>query len=86
MAVASVYQSSIGRLLSSWQNLWQRFPLLRGYSLISPVLVLMLAGLISPFLLLAGISFTIETGNADDWVLSLANYSFFFEKQYFPGI
>jgi len=68
---------------SSWRNLWQRFPSLRGYALISPVVVLMVVALISPFLLLAGLSFTVETGNGGDWVLSLANYSFFFEKQHY---
>lgn len=85
MAVASAKQSNGGSfgLLSSWRNMWQRVPALRGYSLISPVVLLMVVALISPFLLLAGLSFTSPTGNGDDWVLSLANYSFFFEKQHY---
>lgn len=51
--------------------------------LISPVIALMLVALISPFLLLVGLSFTIETGSGDGWVFSLANYEFFFEKQHY---
>ena len=40
----------------------------------------MIVALISPFLLLFGMSFTIETGQDDGWVLSLANYQAFFNK------
>lgn len=43
----------------------------------------MIVTLISPFLLLAGLSFTVETGNNDEWILSLANYEFFFAKQHY---
>ena len=81
MAVATAKSGSSDK--SSWRNLWRRFPSLRGYALISPVVLLMVVALISPFLLLAGLSFTVETGNGDDWVLSLANYSFFFERQHY---
>ena len=56
---------------------------LRGYLLISPVVLLMVVALIAPFALLAGLSFTVETGNSDEWELSLANYIFFFEKQHY---
>jgi spermidine/putrescine transport system permease protein len=81
MAVVTGKSGSSHRLW--WGSLWRRFPSLRGYALISPVVVLMVVALIFPFLLLAGISFTVETGNGDDWVLSLANYSFFFERQHY---
>ncbi len=40
----------------------------------------MVMALISPFVLLIGISFTLETGAQDEWVLSLANYQAVFEK------
>ena len=43
----------------------------------------MVVALIFPFILLAGLSFTVETGNGNDWALSLANYQFFFEKQHY---
>ncbi len=82
MTIASAKQGTSG-WFSSWQTLSQRMPALRGYLLISPVVVLMVVALISPFLLLAGLSFTSPSGNDDDWVLSLANYSFFFEKQHY---
>ena len=40
----------------------------------------MVLALISPFMLLVGISFTVETGTQDEWVLTLGNYQTFFEK------
>ena len=43
----------------------------------------MILALISPFLFLVGLSFTIETGSGEEWILSLANYQFFFEKQHY---
>ena len=67
----------------SLMSLWRRFPSLRGYALVSPAVLLMIVALISPLLLLGGISFTVETGNSDEWVLGLANYEFFFEKSHY---
>jgi spermidine/putrescine transport system permease protein len=64
-------------------TLAQRIQALRGYLMISPVVLLMVVALISPFALLVGLSFTIENGSADEWELSLANYIFFFEKQHY---
>lgn len=64
-------------------SLWARFPLLKGYALVSPALLLMFVALIYPLLLLVGISFTVEAGNGDGRVLSLANYEFFFEKAHY---
>jgi spermidine/putrescine transport system permease protein len=61
-------------------RLWWERPAIRGYTLLSPTLVLMVFALISPFLLLIGRSFVIETGAPDDWILSLGNYQTFFEK------
>ena len=57
--------------------------MLKGYGLVSPAVLLMILALIYPLLLLVGISFTVETGNTDDWALSLANYAFFFEKPHY---
>ena len=59
---------------------WHGSPRFRGYALLSPALALMVAALISPFVLLLGISFTVETGGPDDWVIGLGNYQTFFEK------
>ena len=64
-------------------SLWRRYPALKGYALASPAILLMIVALISPFLLLAGTSFMVETGNSDEWMLSLANYQFFFEKPHY---
>ncbi|MCP4471636.1 MAG: ABC transporter permease [Gammaproteobacteria bacterium] len=64
-------------------SLWTRFPLLKGYALVSPAVLLMVLALISPLLLLVGISFTVETGSNDEWAFSLANYEFFFEKSHY---
>ena len=71
--------TSASRLVS----LWSRFPLLRGYALVFPAVLLMFLALIYPLLLLVGISFTVETGNGDEWILSLVNYEFFFEKAHY---
>ena len=60
--------------------LWRSSPSLRGYTLLSPTLILMVLALISPFLLLVGRSFIVETGVDGDWELSLANYQTFFAK------
>ena len=60
--------------------LWRRSPSLRGYFMLSPALLLMVVALISPFLLLIGRSFIIETGVDGGWELSLANYQTFFAK------
>jgi spermidine/putrescine transport system permease protein len=68
---------------SALENLWRRMPSLRGYVLLSPVVLLMIAALISPFIMLAGLSFTIEAGNGDGWAFSFANYEFFFGKQHY---
>ncbi len=65
------------------ESLWRRSSSLRGYALLSPLVLLILLTLISPFLFLAGLSFTVETGNDDGWVWSLANYQFFFAKQHY---
>jgi spermidine/putrescine transport system permease protein len=59
--------------------LWHRSQALRGYTLISPSLVVMLAALVSPFLLLIGQSFIVETG-IDTWEAGLGNYQAFLEK------
>lgn len=64
-------------------TLSQHLRALRGYLLISPVVLLMVVALISPFILLAGMSFTIDSGVGDEWEISLANYIFFFEKQHY---
>jgi spermidine/putrescine transport system permease protein len=59
--------------------LWRRQPALRGYALISPAVLVMMAALLSPFLLLAGQSFVVETG-PEAWEIGLANYQDFFDK------
>ncbi len=64
-------------------NILQRIPSLRGYLLLSPVAILMAVALISPFLLLFGLSFTVETNGGADWELSMHNYFFFFEKKHY---
>ncbi|MEH6475719.1 MAG: ABC transporter permease [Sneathiella sp.] len=61
----------------------KKIPHLRGYMLLSPVIVLMVVALISPFLLLFGLSFTVELNGGADWELSLSNYILFFEKKYY---
>jgi spermidine/putrescine transport system permease protein len=61
-------------------GLWHRSPGLRGYALLSPALALMIVAMISPFALLIGISFTVETGSGEEWALSIANYQAFFDK------
>ncbi len=62
---------------------WLQNPALRGYALLSPALVLMAIALVSPFLLLVGRSFIVETSNTD-WVFSFANYQTVYDKaQYF---
>ena len=61
-------------------RLWRERPAIRGYALLSPTLILMVVALISPFLLLVGRSFVVETGVQDEWIVSLANYETFFEK------
>jgi spermidine/putrescine transport system permease protein len=74
---------SFSKVTSQLVNLWRRFPFLNGYALVSPAILLMIVALISPLLLLVGISFTVDTGNGDEWLLSLANYEFFFEKSHY---
>jgi len=64
-------------------SILQRVPQLRGYVLVTPVVILMVFALIAPFALLVGTSFTLEVGNQGDWELSLANYAFFFERQHY---
>jgi spermidine/putrescine transport system permease protein len=70
-------------LPSNAASLWSRFPLLKGYALVSPAVLLMILALVYPLLLLVGISFTVETGNDGEWVMSLVNYEFFFEKAHY---
>ena len=57
--------------------------MLKGYALVSPAVLLMILALVYPLLLLVGISFTVETGNDGEWVMSLVNYEFFFEKAHY---
>jgi spermidine/putrescine transport system permease protein len=85
MAMTTGKQGNQPKQRSSPQttSLWRRFPWLKGYALVSPAVLLMILALISPLLLLAGISFTVETGNNDEWLLSLSNYEFFFEKSHY---
>jgi len=64
-------------------SLWRQFPSLKGYALVSPAVLLMIVALISPFLILAGTSFVVETGNGNESVLGLANYEFFFQKSHY---
>ena len=72
--------SAQGASATGVMTLWRKTPSLRGYTLLLPTLVLMVAALISPFLLLIGRSFILETGVDGGWELSLANYQTFFEK------
>ena len=67
----------------SLMSLWRQFPSLKGYALVSPAVLLMIVALISPFLILAGTSFVVETGNGNESVLGLANYEFFFQKSHY---
>jgi len=76
-------KSSTDKTSLSAMSLWRRYPALKGYALASPAILLMIVALVSPFLLLAGTSFKIETGSSDEWMLSLANYEFFFEKSHY---
>lgn len=62
-----------------WMAAWHSNPAVRAYALLAPALVLMAVALLSPFVLLIGQSFIIETG-PDSWVFSLANYQTFFDK------
>lgn len=65
-------------------RLWHSSPVLRGYALMSPALLIMIVALVSPFLLLVGMSFIVEGSGDSDWGLTLANYGTVFEKpQYF---
>ena len=80
LSIAATGISGADRWISGLIRLWRARPALRGYTLLSPILLLMVVALVSPVLLLIGRSFVIETGAPDDWVLSLANYQFFFEK------
>ena len=72
-----------GKPSLSLMSLWRRFPSLRGYALVAPAVLLMIVALISPFLILAGTSFIVETGNGIESKLSLANYEFFFQKTHY---
>jgi len=67
-------------IVSKVGALWLQSPRFRGYMLLSPVLVLMILALVSPLLLLVGQSFTVETGESHETILSLANYQTFFAK------
>jgi spermidine/putrescine transport system permease protein len=60
-------------------ELWHRHRTIRGFALISPVVLVMVAALLSPFLLLVGQSFVVETGT-EAWEVGLANYQDFFDK------
>jgi ABC-type sugar transport system permease subunit len=80
MSIAETEISGPDRRIPWLTRLWWERPAIRGYTLLSPTLVLMVFALISPFLLLIGRSFVIETGAPDDWILSLGNYQTFFEK------
>ncbi len=52
--------------------LWHRTPTLRRYALLSPALLLMLAGLLLPVLMLIAQSFVVEA--PEGWHVGLANY------------
>ena len=60
-------------------ELWHRHRTIRGFALISPVVLVMVAALLSPFLLLVGQSFVVET-DVEAWEVGLANYQDFFDK------
>ncbi len=67
---------------SSWRSigeLWRRNRTIRGFALISPAVLVMMAALLSPVLLLVGQSFVVETGT-EAWEIGLANYQDFFDK------
>jgi spermidine/putrescine transport system permease protein len=64
-------------------RVWHGMPAVRGYALMSPALILMVVALISPFLMLVGLSFTVENGGEGDWAFSLANYETFFRKAHY---
>ena len=80
LGIAATGNSGAGRRMSGLTRLWWERPAFRGYTLLLPTLILMAVALVSPFLLLVGQSFVVETGAQDAWDLSLANYQFFFEK------
>ncbi len=80
LGIAETGNSGADRRMSRLARLWWERPAFRGYTLLSPTLILMAVALVSPFLLLVGQSFVVETGAPDAWDLSLANYQFFFEK------
>jgi spermidine/putrescine transport system permease protein len=61
-------------------RLWRQTPALRGYTLLSPTLILMIVALIFPFFMVFGLSFTVETGTHGESVWSLGSYEAFFSK------
>ena len=83
LGIATTGISGADRPMSGLTRLWREHPGFRGYTLLSPTLILMVVALVSPFLLLVGQSFVVETGAQDEWNPSLANYQIFFEKPHY---
>jgi len=83
LGIAATGNSGADRRMSGLTRLWWERPAFRGYTLLSPTLILMMVALVSPFLLLVGQSFVAETGAPDAWNLSLGNYQTFFEKPHY---
>jgi spermidine/putrescine transport system permease protein len=59
---------------------------LKGYYLLSPTLLLLIAALAAPIMVLVGLSLWTQTDVGYDKTLSLASYETFFEKRIYPLI
>lgn len=71
-----------GRLIA----LLHRHKLLRGYALLSPTLLIMLAGICIPFAILVAMSFWTQHGFDFDSKLTLANYDKALEKPIYSAL
>ncbi len=85
-AVAGAIAEPRGTLRAGLGALFMRSEALRGYSLLSPTLLIMAFGICIPFAILVTMSFWTQQGFDFDTTLSLTNYSKAFEHPVYEAL
>lgn len=72
--------------VSGLRALFMRSENVRGFSLLSPTLTLLILAMLMPIVVLVGLSFWKQTGMVAEPIISLDNYVLFFNKKIYPLI
>lgn len=79
-------QTGAGGIREKIQRAFLRHEWLRGYTLVSPTLILLIVAMAAPIVVLIGLSLWSQTGMEFDKTPTFFNYETFFNKKIYPAV